>query len=68
MMMMMMTGATYQQALPSDWGPAPPGAQAPVEFKFEEEDEEEDDEDNDDDDEEEEEEVEEDDDLRLQAF
>ena len=58
MMMMMMTGATYQQALPSDWGPAPPGAQAPVEFKFEEEDDEDD----------EEEEVEEDDDLRLQAF
>ena len=58
----MMTGATYQQALPSDWGPAPPGAQAPVE------DEEEDDEDNDDDDDDEEEEVEEDDDLRLQAF
>ena len=63
---MMMTGATYQQALPSDWGPAPPGAQAPVEFKYE--DDEDDGEDDDDDDEEEEEEVEEDDDLRLQAF
>ena len=59
MMMMMMTGATYQQALPSDWGPAPPGVQAPGEFKYEDED--------DEDDEDQEEEEEEDDDLCLQA-
>ena len=58
-MMMMMTGATYQQALPSHWGPVPPGVQAPGEFKYEDED--------DEDDEDQEEEEEEDDDLRLQA-